>query len=106
MKTKNGVELNLKESEYNIKIFNWNFYFSSALYLNKFKEQVFQFVEMESLKFNNKYKVKFDLKLYFAIVLYKRIEKRGFYITSDRYINGDLSILSENLEFINCINKH
>ena len=45
-------------------------------------------------------------KLYFAIVLYKRIEKRGFYITSKKYMNGEISILTENLEFVNCINKH
>ena len=106
MKTKNGVELNIKESEYKIKIYNYNFYFSSAFYLKKFKEEVFEFVEMENIKFNNKYKVKFDLRLYFAIVLFKRIEKRGFYITSDKYINNDITILTENVEFVNCINKH
>ena len=80
MKTKNGIELNLKESEFIFEYKNLKFYFSSKLYLNKFKEQINQFIEMENTKIINKYKVRIDLINYLSVSLYKKIEKRGFLI--------------------------
>lgn len=78
MKTKNGVELNLQESDYKFEFRRAVFYFSSEFNLERYKNSVIQFVEMEQAKIINRYKVKAELKLYLAISLYKKIEKRGF----------------------------
>ena len=78
MKTKNGVELNLFESDYCFEFNNAVFYFSSKFNLHRFKNSVIQFVEMEQAKIINRYKVDIDLFYYLAISFYKKIEKRGF----------------------------
>lgn len=80
MKTKNGIYLNLKESEYKIEQFGYIFYFSSEFYLNKFKVELKDYLQMENSKIIMKYKINIDLSNYLAVSLYKRIEKRGFYI--------------------------
>lgn len=90
MKTKNGIELNLKESEYFIQIDRFIFYFSSQLYLNKFKENYIIYSNFEQHKIENKYKIKINLFIYLIFSLYKRIEKRGFCIkdiTTNQFIN-------------------
>lgn len=81
MRTANGVELNIKESIYKFEFQEYIFYFSSEFYLKRFKDKVEEFIKLENIKLKNKYKVNIDLSLYFAVCLYKKIEKRGFYIT-------------------------
>lgn len=83
MQTKNGIEFDLKQSKYIYKIGDFTFYFSSEFYLKKFKNELFEFDEMERSKFLAKYKININLFLYFAFALYRRIEKRGFYITKN-----------------------
>lgn len=98
MKTKNGIELNLKESEYFIQIDNYIFYFSSKFYMNKFKDNYVIYANFEKLKIENKYKIKIDLFYYLIFSLYKIIEKRGFCIkdiSKNCYINENV-IFSES----------
>lgn len=83
MVTKNGIYLNLKESKYFVLRFGLFFYFSSELYLEKFNKNVDKFVEEESLKIKNKYKVNANFELYLAFSFYKKIEQRGFYVYDD-----------------------
>lgn len=93
MKTKNGIELNLEESEYFIQINEFIFYFSSKFYLNKFKENYYIYSNFEEKKIENKYKIKIDLFYYLIFSLYKRIEKRGFCIkdiSKNCYINENV----------------
>lgn len=80
MITKNGIFLNLDESNYKILKYGVIFYFSSLLYLEKFEKEVELYVNAETIKLRNKYKVESDFTLYLAIAFYKKIEKRGFYI--------------------------
>ena len=80
MQTKRGIELNIKESKYACVYNGIKFYFSSELYKNKFLANVETFIKIEELKLQNKYRLKLDIKEYLAIVYYKQIEKRGFYI--------------------------
>jgi len=54
------------------------FYFSTPTNKNKFEDRLINFVEDESIKFENKRGVSIDLKIYFGFVLYRIIEKRGF----------------------------
>lgn len=80
MKTKNGIELNLKESEYFIQVDDYIFYFSSKFYMNKFKDNYYIYSNFEEQKIKNKYKITINLFYYLIFSLYKRIEKRGFCI--------------------------
>lgn len=80
MQTKNGIELDLAKSNYYYKIGNFTFYFSSEFYLNKFKKEVNSFMDLENSKIIARYKINIDLKIYLAVALYKRIEKRGFLV--------------------------
>lgn len=94
MKTKNGIELDLNESDFLFTFYGAVFYFSSNLNLNRFKESLIDFIQMEEIKLFNKYRVKLDLKLYLAIALYKRIEKRGFRVVLQN------KLITENSKFI------
>ena len=80
MQTERGIELNLKESSYYIDLFGLRFFFSSKLYLEKFKNNVNEYINFEAMKICNKYKIPIILNRYLAISYYKRIEKRGFRI--------------------------
>lgn len=83
MQTKNGIELDLKNSKYIYKKGNFSFYFSSEFYLKKFKEEVKEFVPFENQKIVAKYGIEINLCLFLMISLYKKIEKRGFLVTNN-----------------------
>lgn len=89
MKTKNGIELNLKESKYQFEYEQMIFYFSSEFYLNKFKNLLPNYIETESIKLYNKYKIHVNFKQFLALSFYKKIEKRGFYVKG--YDNFEIS---------------
>lgn len=84
MLTRNGIQLNLKESEYTFVFGDYMFYFSSVFYKEKFISDLPLFISSEVIKLKNKYKINIDGDLFFAISLYKKIEKRGFYIKNIR----------------------
>ena len=79
-KTIGGVYYELKESEYNIKIKNITFYFSSNLYLDKFKRYYEESVLEAEKRFNFTMKTKIDCYDFFLIQFYSKVEKRGFFI--------------------------
>lgn len=97
--TKNGICLDLKKSEYKVSRFGVIFYFSSKMYLDKFIRNVNAYVNEETFKIKNKYKVNANFDLMLAISCYKKIEKRGFYIYSDL----SKQEIKENITFINVI---
>lgn len=76
----------LEKSLYIYNFKNITFYFSSMFYLEKFKNEVDNYIKNEELRFFQRYKLKLE-KNYFsqflAISFYKKIEKRGFYFTSN-----------------------
>lgn len=78
MLTRNGVELNLEESIYKYNYKGLTFYFSSMFYLKKFEKEVKNYIDNESKKMYNKFKVNVDYTILFSLALYKSIEKRGF----------------------------
>lgn len=83
MVTKNGIYFNLNESKYIVLKSGLVFHFSSKLYLDKFINNVDNYIEEETIKLENKYKMKGNFSLYLTISYYKKIEKRGFYIYDD-----------------------
>lgn len=101
MKTKRGIYLNIKDSNYAFTPNEYpklTFYFSSMFYLNKFKSEYDSEVERFNQSANNIYKNKFILKmdLLALLRLYVLIEKRGFYIT---YEGIEINCL-DNLAFV------
>ena len=80
MKTKNGIYLNLEESEYKFNYSGLIYYFSSGLYMLKFKNNVKQYIIEETAKIKAKYKINIYFDTMLAISFYKKIEKRGFRI--------------------------
>ena len=80
MKTRDNIYYDLHESIYRIEQGHMIFVFSSELYRTKFKEQV----QQHRTEFNKKLKVRYGLNFEFKelpdVVLYSKIEKRGFLI--------------------------
>lgn len=78
MKTRDNIYYDLHESIYRIEQGRMIFVFSSELYRTKFKEQV----QQHRIQFNKKFKVRYGLAFDFKelpdVVLYCKIEKRGF----------------------------
>lgn len=97
--TKNGIEFNLNKSNYKYKRGDITFYFSSKFYLDKFANNVNDYVEMESRKINAKYKVDINLILYFMVAFYKKIEKRGFLIKNGNTLIKDAKFYTDFSKF-------
>ena len=80
MKTINGIYLDLKESDYKLNYNGLIYYFSSELYMNKFKNNVKQFIVEETAKLKTKYKINIYFDTMLTIEYYKKKKKRGFRI--------------------------
>lgn len=75
----------LEKSPYTYIFNNITFYFSSELYLKKFKKELKNYIKNEEFRFFQRYKLKLEtyyFKQFLAISFYKKVEKRGFYFTS------------------------
>lgn len=71
----------LRESSYYFDFEDLRFYFSSDFYRRRYIERLEAYIEVSILKFWGANKVALPvegLREYFAVVLYKLIEKRGF----------------------------
>lgn len=77
------VYQDLSQSVYLYNYEGLDFYFSSEFNLGRFQKNVDDFVKMENLKMQNRYKVRSNWNLLLAISFYKKIEKRGFRIEED-----------------------
>lgn len=91
MKTEGGIYLDINESDYIFEFLDMTFYFSSELYLKKFKEGVEHYVNFEREKLKYRYGIHFlqinELKEYLAISFYLQIEKRGKKIICKNGVN-------------------
>ena len=74
------IYYNISESEYKVDYQNFTFYFSSILYKRKFIRELKDYVNDESFKLKTKYQNYLEATEYLALSLYKKIEKRGFYV--------------------------
>lgn len=90
----------LEKSDYIFSFKNFDFVFSSKLYINKFERELKDYIIEENNKLTNKYHNRLSCDEYLALSLYKKIEKRGFKVYyKDREIKEnetftiDLSIL-------------
>lgn len=86
MKTRNGIYYNLSHSKYTFVVPDTNikFVFSSMLYMTKFKEQYLLNREQQNIKFKSRYKLNIATVILPDVMLYNKIEKRGFLIINER----------------------
>lgn len=97
MKSKRGVYLDIYESDYYYDLDGIRYYFSSQLYLNKFKDNVINYVNENSIKLKLRYKINLNFDLFFTLSYYKKVEKRGFRvvdISTEKTISKDIIILN------------
>jgi hypothetical protein len=95
MRTRNGIYYDLTKSCYKFKIpdTNMTFIFSSDLHLVKFEEQYKDNRNEHNLKLKVRYGMEFNMKVFPDLMLYRRIEKRGFLVLNE----GGIKICQENL---------
>ena len=84
MLTKNGICYDLDITPYAVETETGIYYFSSRFYMEKFKEELKQNRDTINSSLKNRFNVSIVFNSLCDIVLYSRIEKRGFKI----YRNG------------------
>lgn len=89
------IYYDLTKSEFVVRYDEFEFYFSSQFYKNKFLEMHIDYVRDETLKLASRFKCGIYADSLLLLELYKKIEKRGFYV---KY-NG---IVINNNYYINC----
>ena len=82
MVTRNGVFYDLTKSHYKCVINNLTFVFSSYLHLKKFKKKLEEHRKTVNNSLTNRFNIDVDVSLLADVVLYKKIETRGFLIVS------------------------
>lgn len=80
MMTRDGVFYNLDVSDYRVDIGDLTFVFSSALHMRKFIDRLNENRDIINYSLNRRFKMKVDVSLIADIVLYSKIETRGFLI--------------------------
>lgn len=78
--TRNGIEYQLEKSPFIFKDDNLLFYFSSKNHLNKFVINLEKFICDMRYKFSERYGYYCCFDLLFMLMLYSKIETRGFYV--------------------------
>ena len=68
----------IDESTYNFIYNDMTFYFSSNFYKEKFEKEYMQFLKEETDKLHIKFRCNIDADYMILLLLYKKIEKRGF----------------------------
>ena len=97
MKSKRGVYLDIFESDYYYDLDGVRYYFSSQLYLNKFKDNVINYVNENSIKLKLRYKINLNFDLFLTLSYYRKVEKRGFRVvelSTERKITKDTIIIN------------
>lgn len=79
-KTRRGVYYELNETEYRYTLRNVTYYFSSKNHLEKFKERFDEENQSINYMFKRRYGIKFNFDILSDLLLYKKVETRGFLI--------------------------
>lgn len=88
--------MNIKESDYSYNFKGLSFYFSSKQYLEKFKNNIEDYINNETMKLKIKYNIIFSIDLILMLAYYKKIEKRGFRV----YDNLNKKEITENVGLV------
>ncbi len=86
MITRNGVYHDLTRSHYRFKVpdTKHTYVFSSSLHKIKFESKYIENRIEQNLKLKSRYRINIDTKTLPDIMLYKKIESRGFLIIDER----------------------
>lgn len=91
----------INESDYTFKYNKLTFYFSSNFYKEKFIKEHVNFIHDETMKLKVKFKCNIYCDEMILLLLYKKIEKRGFKvlyretpITENYYITSEIDAVS------------
>jgi len=95
MKTRSGIYYDLSESNFLFVVDPFVFVFSSALNKKKFREQINEFIKENNEKMIKRFGIICNTKYLSAMLLYKKIEHRGFYIVWEKD-NGTKRIIKDN----------
>lgn len=83
----------INESDYTFKYDDLVFYFSSNFYKEKFIKEHISFIRDETMKLKIKFKCTIYCDEMILLLLYKKIEKRGFKVTyKDKLLNENYFI--------------
>lgn len=88
----------IEKSTYKYQFLNLTFYFSSNVYLSKFRARLDAFIHNEEVKMCLKYHAKLNADELLSILLYRNIEKRGFRVYNFDERLDDKLIFNVNLE--------
>ena len=80
------VYKNIEDSDYVFDFQRFTFYFSSKFYIEKFKKELDNYIDIEQKRLIKRYDTILDSSEYLALSLYKKIEKRGFRV----YFKNDI----------------
>jgi hypothetical protein len=85
MKTRNGIYYDLTLSTYKFKVPDTNitFVFSSDLHMMKFEDQYKANRNDHNLKLKARFRINVDMKVMPDVLLYKKIETRGFLMVNE-----------------------
>lgn len=98
MRTRNGIYYDLSKSTYRFKVPDTNitFVFSSDLHMIKFEDQFKENRNDFNVKQKARYRIDITMKVLPDILLYKKIETRGFLMVNE----GGQVLCQENLKLI------
>jgi hypothetical protein len=98
MKTRNGIYYDLSKSTYKHKVNDtgMTFIFSSDLHMLKFEDQYKANRIDHNLKFKARFRIDVDMKVLPDLLLYKKIETRGFLVINE----GGQRLCQENVLLI------
>lgn len=83
--TRSGITYNLTSSPYVVELrysddLVIKYYFSSELYVNKFNEKLSKYHKTIKESLSKRFKIEIDLEELSDILLYSKVETRGFFI--------------------------
>lgn len=96
MFTRNGVCYDLQRSTYRTKVDGLTFVFSSKLHLDKFKKKYCENRDIVNYSLSKRFNVAVDVSQLADVVLYRKIETRGFLIVT----NEGKELWQENLRYV------
>lgn len=96
MLTRNGVCYDLERSSYRCTIDGLTFVFSSRLHLDKFKAKYREHREIIANSLTRRFNIAVDVYRLADIVLYKKIETRGFLIVT----HEGIKLWQENIIYV------
>ena len=95
MFTRNGVCYDLPKSTFRTTVDGLTFVFSSRLHLEKFNKRLKENRDIINYSLSRRFNISVDVSRLADIVLYKKIETRGFLIVT----NEGFNLCQENLKF-------